>query len=244
MHQLAILKRAARTALGYADESHALDPRWVAVNQRLAASANVIDLGCGNHPIAKARTTVDLHVDPRERLVGTGTAIDVEAMRARGVNFVNARVDGPLPFKNKEFDFAYSHHVFEHLEYPEIACEEMMRIANAGVIVTPSWFAEYMFGRPYHRWLLMQRSDALFFFRKRPEDDRPFGNHPEMIDGQWRAVDGTNPFEMLLNEGDWYKGREKMPRLSRLIRKHWFTRSPIMEVVFLWEDRFDYRVIQ
>ncbi|MEJ5376954.1 MAG: methyltransferase domain-containing protein [bacterium] len=42
-----------------------------------------------------------------------------------------------LPFADKTFDFAYAHHVFEHLPDPKRAFAEMCRIVNAGPIETP-----------------------------------------------------------------------------------------------------------
>ena len=53
----------------------------------------------------------------------------------------------------------------------------------------------------------------------------------------------TNPFDILLNEGGWYHGRERMPRLNRLLRHFRYTHSPVHKVVFLWEEKFDCIVI-
>jgi hypothetical protein len=121
----------------------------------------------------------------------------------------------------------------------------MMRIAKSGVIITPSMFAELIFGRPYHRWLVMERSRTIFFFRKRTFEDRPFGEHPERDEKtkKWVINKNTNAFDMLLNESGWYQGEEgEMPRLSKILRKHWFSHSPLIECIFLWEDEFKYEI--
>ncbi len=209
----------------------AVDPRWLLVKKKLKESKNVIDLGCGNDPVAGAKVGVDFYLEPKERIHGAGPAIDEQKFRDRGVRFVQTRVDASLPFKDKEFDFAYSHHVFEHLDDPQTACREMMRIARSGVIITPSFFSEHIFGRPYHRWLIMDRGNRLFFFRKREFEQTPFGLTP-------------NPFDKLLNDGDWYKGQDgNMPELSNALREHWYGHSPLLEMIFIWDNAFEMEVI-
>ena len=221
-------------------------PQFARLQARLRASKSIVDLGCGNHPVAGATAAVDLHVAPAERALGHGATIDVEALGRRGIRFVNARVDGPLPFKDKEFDFAYSHHVFEHLDDPAAACREMVRIAKAGAIITPAPFAEFAFGRPYHRWLVTERAGKLIFLNKRAEEDRPFGQHPEFApDRGWFTGPETNPFDLLLNDGEWYHGSEseQFRRLSERLRQLWYSHSPVIETLFLWEDSFECLVL-
>lgn len=222
-----------------------IESSWGRVKERLKSGGRIVDLGCGNNPVTGAAVAVDYYIDPKERNSGTGPVIDLDLMKSKGIEFVHARVDGPLPFADKEFDFAYSHHVFEHLDDPATACREMVRIAKAGVIITPSWFAECMFGRPYHRWLIMQRAGRLYFFRKRPYEQTPFGEPPKFDPRRKKFVmnEQTNPFDMLLNDGDWYWGQEgRMPKLSGLLQKHWKAHSPLLEIIFLWNDSFEWRI--
>ncbi len=222
-----------------------LDPKWITAQKKLAESKKIIDLGCGNSPIQGATVCVDLYIEPKERALGVGPTINIQKMKERGITFINARIESNLPFNDKEFDFAYSHHVFEHLEDPAAACKEMMRIARDGMIITPSILAELIFGRPYHRWLVMERDNTIFFFKKRPFEDRPFGEHPEWNKKtkKWVINKNTNPFDMLLNESGWYHGgKGEMPRLSKILRKHWFSHSPLIECIFLWEDEFKYEI--
>lgn len=191
-----------------------------------------------------ASVAVDLYLKPNERSLGAGPTIDVEQFERRGIAFVNSRIDVRLPFEDKEFDFAYSHHAFEHLEDPPTACREMMRIAKAGAIITPSILSELMFGRPYHRWLVMDRADTIYFFRKRDFEDRPFGKHPRWNEEKetWATEAETNPFDILLNDGNWYRGRERFPRLATPLRRYWHGHSPLMEVIFLWKGDFDVQI--
>jgi SAM-dependent methyltransferase len=211
-----------------------INPQWQEVKTRLKSAKNIIDLGCGTKPIQGAKTAVDFSIEPKQRRSGFGDPIDTKRFFDLGIRFVNARIDGPLPFDDHQFDFAYSHHVFEHLEDPGKACQEMMRIATCGVIITPSFFAEQIFGRPYHRWLVMDRGKKIFFFAKRPFEQTPFG-HPS----------NTNPFDMLLNDGGWYQGQEgNFPKLSKILQEHWYGHSPLLEVIFIWDHEFQWQVIE
>lgn len=221
------------------------DPQWAEMQRRLAEANTVVDLGCGNHPVNGATAAVDLYMDNRDRVHGGGSEIDIDEFHKTGIRFVNASIDQPLPFQDREFDFAYSHHVFEHVDDPETACREAMRIAKGGVIITPSSYGEIIFGRPYHKWLVMGRNNTLFFFKKCVFEDRPFGNPPiySAKAGKYIADDSeTNPFDMLLNCNGWYGGTEKSPRLARRLRQMYYSHSPILEVVFLWKDSFDVKV--
>jgi len=221
------------------------DLRWVSVKKRLKEARRIIDLGCGNNPVTGAKAGVDFHLGPEERLTGTGPVIDTQKFKERGIDFVHTRIDGPLPFKDKEFDFAYSHHVFEHLDDPAAACREMMRIAQAGAIITPSFFAEQIFGRIYHRWLIMDRGKCLYFFRKRKFEQTPFGLPPKFDKAKntWVMDQKTNPFDMLLNDGEWYKGQEgQMPKLSGILQKHWYAHSPLLEIIFIWDNEFQFKI--
>ena len=238
-----MLPKFIRKILGGAHQD--VDTRWVMLKERLKEAESIIDLGCGDNPVAGAKVGVDFYLDPKERLCGTGPIIDTEKFKTRGIRFVHTRIDALLPFEDKEFDFAYSHHVFEHLDDPATACSEMMRIAKAGAIITPSFFAEQIFGRPYHRWLVMDRGNSLFFFRKRPFEQTPFGLPPKFDKSKntWVINEHTNPFDMLLNDGQWYQGQEgQVPRLSKTLQKHWYGHSPLLEIIFIWDDKFQFKV--
>ncbi len=217
---------------------------WEKLQTYLQKAKRVIDLGCGANPHPRAIVGVDAYLKPLQRTFGYGPEIRTEDLRKRGVEFAQADLTA-LPFVDKNFDFAYAHHVFEHLSDPKKACAEMCRIAHAGVIITPSFFAEIAFGRPYHLWLVLARGNTIVFIRKTQREDRPFGDHPvPRIGGGYEVTPQTNPFDILLNDGGWYHGREGMPRLSRLIQTYWYSHSPVMEIVFLWKGGFNCMVIQ
>lgn len=209
----------------------------------MSMAHRVIDLGCGANPHPRAFVAVDGFLKPLHRNLGQGPELRSETFVRKGVNFVQADLTA-LPFPDKAFDFAYSHHVFEHLPDPKRACLEICRIAHRGAIITPSVFAEIAFGRPYHRWFVIDRGDTLIFIRKIPQENQPFGDHPiPKKGGGYIVTKQTNPFDMLLNEGGWYHGRERMPRLSLLLHHFLTSHSPIHKVTFLWEREFHCLVI-
>ena len=218
-------------------------PQWTAVADRMEKGGRILDLGCGTTPHPKAGFAVDRYLEPEQRLYGEGAQIRAEAFAETGTQLSVATLEA-LPFRDDAFDFAYSHHVFEHLEHPERACAEMSRVARAGVVITPSVFAEQAFGRPYHLWMVASVGPTLVFLRKTPDVDRPFGEHPRKgPDGTFVIEGDSNPFDLLLNTPGWYKGRERMPRLSRRLRELWFGHHPVVEVVHHWTDRLECLVI-
>ncbi len=225
------------------NELYEPSPEWKRLQDYLQKSQRIIDLGCGANPHPRAIVGVDAFLAPVQRSLGYGQWIDIKNFKKRRIEFILANLTN-LPFRDKSFDFAYAHHVFEHLDDPVGACKEMCRIARAGVIITPSIFAELAFGRPYHRWMVAARGHTIIFIEKTKAEDRPFGEHPiPKPGGGYRVTHETNPFDILLNEGNWYHGREKMPRLSRLLRRYWYSHSPVMEVIFLWENDFNCVVV-
>ena len=218
---------------------------WQRIRERIAAARHVVDLGCGPTPVEGATCGVDAFLGVEQRGLGWSPRIDPDALAARGIEFVESRIDVELPFADKQFDFAYSHHVFEHVDHPVVACREMMRIAKAGVIVTPSVFAEIAFGRPYHKWLVMRGDRSLHFFEKTEWDYGPFGvplgSHP---DGGLLLTEQTGPFDAVLDDGGWYEGSEDFGALRERLQHHYRARSPVFDLVFHWEDSFDCHVVR
>lgn len=219
-------------------------PEWSQMQHRLEAAGRVVDLGCGGVPHPAARFAVDAFLEPVQRDHGAGIRLRQAMFAERDVRFVQADL-AALPFADKSFDFAYCSHVLEHVPDPKRVAAEMCRVAHAGAIVTPSIFTEIAFGRPYHVWLVAARGNRLVFIKKTPREDCAFGRHPEAAArGGYRATPETNPFDILLNDGGWYRGYERMPRLSRRLRDLWCSHSPVTKVVFLWEGTFEVSVIQ
>src|SRR5207253_1521068 len=80
-----------------------------------------------------------------------------------------------LPFRDKTFDFAYTSHLVEHLDRPDVFCAELMRVARRGFITCPSVYAEKFIGWGVHRWFVNVEHGALVFTQKsRPIYDMTF----------------------------------------------------------------------
>ena len=65
-------------------------------------------------------------------------------------------IERGTPYRDKEFDFIYCAHVFEHLGDPVKAAQEITRIGKAGVIITPSTWKDMLFDfeEKEHRWMV------------------------------------------------------------------------------------------
>lgn len=214
---------------------------YIRAQQLIDKSENMIDLGCGTLPHPKAKVAVDKYIEPLHRKYGQNESINTALMENREIKFVKADFEN-LPFEDKEFDVAYSHHVIEHLDDPRNGLNEMMRIATAGVIMCPSIFSEYIFGRKYHKWMVTAQNNTLIFIEKDWEN-LWFGEGPWIKDGVIHFNADVNPFDVLLNDGDWYHGEEQYKRLTEQMRKYWYGHYKNMETCFVWENDFDYLII-
>jgi len=81
--------------------------------------------------------------------------------------FVLCPMESMGMFQDKEFDYARCHHVIEHVNDPDAACTQLIRIAKAGIISFPTPQAELMFGRRDHNWFVFVDRGRLLFVRKR-----------------------------------------------------------------------------
>jgi SAM-dependent methyltransferase len=72
-----------------------------------------------------------------------------------------------LPFKSKSVDYVYCSHVIEHVDSPEQACAEMIRVGKAGYVETPTLMKDALFSwakEARHRWHVVQFGQCLVFF--------------------------------------------------------------------------------
>ena len=118
---------------------------------------NIIDIGGGHDPMECANVVTDLYLD------GDGTSRGNPKLKLfPHQKFVQCDIT-EMPFKTKEFDYAYCRHVLEHVDEPIYACKEIMRIAKEGYIETPTELWEKLFGRKYHKWVVNKKGDKLVF---------------------------------------------------------------------------------
>lgn len=222
-------------------KAYQLGPEYRKAATLIQESKMMVDLGCGSNPHPHAKVAVDKYIEPIHRKFGNNQNIDIAEMEKNGIKFVQADFEN-LPFTDNQFDFAYSHHVIEHLDDPSKACLEMQRIARGGVIYCPSILSEYIFGRKYHKWLVTYRGQLLIFIEK--DWDQPwFGEGPVRVNGKIKTTKDCNPFDILLNEGNWYHGIHRYKRLTQMLRGYWFGHTKNLETCFIWKDKFDYLII-
>ena len=135
-------------------------------------SRRVLEIGPGHNPFAGVTHVLERNVaDGRER---GGHALIVPA--AAHLIVGDATV---LPFTAGSFDFVYASHVLEHVEDPEAACREMMRVAPAGYIETPSPFLEQGLALKdvtspdhwFHRWFVFALSPGRLVFEPKSVED-------------------------------------------------------------------------
>lgn len=223
------------------EDRYPMSPEYTKAMQFINTSTNIVDLGCGTNPLPQATVAVDKYIEPIHRIYGRGEQIDIAGIERKGIKFIRADFE-KLPFGDKEFDLAYSHHVIEHIEHPEEALKEMQRIARKGIIMSPSIFAESIYARTYHKWEITWRGNLIILVEKRNKR-LWFGEGPRIVDGKIEIPMNCNPFDMILNDGDWYNGNCYDKRLRNLLRNYWYGHYSIMENVFVWEDSFDFLIV-
>jgi SAM-dependent methyltransferase len=119
----------------------------------------VIDIGSGDKPFWRADVFFDkLSLENYQR-----------ATAGKTITNFGIFVDGEISktnFKKKVFDFSYCSHVLEHVEDPESAIREIMRISKKGYIEVPNGLIECAAPFSSHLWFVFQNKDMLIFVRK------------------------------------------------------------------------------
>jgi len=108
---------------------------------------SVLDLGCASGISMGLIKLFSLDM----KIIGLeGQDSGKDAWKARNLNVVVGDIYS-LPFQDNEFDTVYSSHVFEHLENPEKALMESIRVAKKRVIhiVPDGNIDEKNFGSPH-----------------------------------------------------------------------------------------------
>ncbi len=164
-----------------------------------SSQRRVLDVGSGHRPHEDATHLVDLLPEDDSERGG--------AVKMLGRFLVVATVEA-LPFKDKTFDYVYACHVLEHTDQPGEACRELMRVARAGYIETPSPFFEqgYNYPKPdrgwsFHKWFVwVNGGDALVFEPKTPQTIDQFCEcrHAQLIRKIYGSVDDLNRIHRVL----------------------------------------------
>lgn len=104
---------------------------------RARAGARVLDVGGGRHPLNLATHVLDLM--PFAETGAHGALDPQNERRFTPETWIEHDVCGsPWPFPDKHFDFAFCSHLLEDVRDPIFVCKELIRVAKAGYIETPS----------------------------------------------------------------------------------------------------------
>ncbi len=122
---------------------------------------NVIDIGSGNNPHKRANVLVERNLFENFERSGE------EAVIPENQDLIIADVITGLPFKDKSFDFAIASHIAEHVNSPDIFCNEITRIAKSGYIETPGFLSEVVLNEPFHKWNIRIKGNIIIFRKKR-----------------------------------------------------------------------------
>ena len=180
----------------------------------IPAGWKCIDIGAGCDPWPRADTVLD--VAPPATLPGQQAII--------------ADAGKPLPFADKQFDFAISCHMVEHLVDPVAFARELSRIARRGIIVAPRAGKDMLFGchEPDHLWQFEERKGRLICWR--PD--------PAMIESL-RDENFSRAMHRILRLGP-----SRFEEDALACRK-WFRRNEVwLDVVHEWEGELKVEVIE
>jgi hypothetical protein len=179
-------------------------------------SRRVLEIGPGHNPFAGVTHLLERNIaDGRER-GGHALVVPTAARLILGEATL-------LPFAGASFDFVYASHILEHVEAPEAACREIMRVGRAGYIETPSPFLEQGLALRdetcpdhwFHRWFVFSPSPRLLVFE--PKSLEEVGRFCSCADGQFL--------------------REFYDALDFRQAQHFFRRSA-KTTVFYWKTSF------
>jgi SAM-dependent methyltransferase len=183
---------------------------------------SVVDVGCGHVPFPYANVLVDREPSLATERFGWPIPRDDRPLIA-------ADLERGLPFANRSVDFMYCSHVLEHCEHPDAACGEILRVAKAGFIETPSLTFELILGgdeHSPHRWVTEydDRHNLLTFRRLS-------GHERRIIE---RRIATGNAISRLLRDplNPW-----RCHSVAYWKNQEMFTNC------FLWNDTFQYQVL-
>lgn len=133
--------------------------RKIKLGFTIPKDALVVDFGSGDKPFWRADVFVD-----KLSLGNLQRASHSQTIHNLGT-FVDADI-AHLPFKDNAFDFSFSSHLLEHVEDPNQALKEMMRVSKAGYFEVPNGILETI--RPFHShlWFIYQTTKGIVFVRK------------------------------------------------------------------------------
>jgi len=172
----------------------------------------VLDVGSGHDPFPYATHLLDFF--------DKETTHRYEPLHKDGRPFIKGNIEN-MPFLDKEFDFAFCSHLLEHVDDPERACKELMRIAKRGYIETPTRTSDMMLNFTHlpnhHKWHINILNNTVIFMEWKDNERRNMGT--DYFFNQFHST-WKNPFQDVF-----YNNRDMFVNM------------------LMWEHSFDYLVI-
>lgn len=186
---------------------------------------NVIDIGPGNYPWPRANSYLEHPARKKNPVYDKEILPHNDKMIWGDIQNYN------MSIPDKNYDFAFCSHVFEHLPDPHSAARELSRIAKQGVVVVPSAYKDCLtfWDEPDHKWECYPgRREQCLTMLPRPER---FVNNirDKQIQGAFnRLFIGSGEFET-------YDHRYS---------KKWFRLNERkLDIVIAWKDRFEVDIV-
>ena len=169
----------------------------------------IVDIGSGGHPFPKATILAD-------RFLEITNHRHEELVRDER-DFIILDIEH-LPFKDKSIDYLYCSHLLEHVNSPEEACNEIIRVGKAGYIETPNFMKDMLFSwaKGMHKWHTLTINDKLIFF--------------EYSERQLEGVRSTYWRDSVL--GKYYHPNQDL----------FYQNNDIFNTILEWKDSFDVSV--
>lgn len=104
------------------------------ITELIPEGKSVIDLGCGDGSLLKLLK--------QKNIKGEGIEISssgVLSARKKGLKVSRGRIDVPLKYKDKKFDYAICNVTLQMVMYPEVLIREMKRISKKQIITFPNF---------------------------------------------------------------------------------------------------------
>lgn len=145
------------------------------------STSMILDAGSGYHSNPRAGILLDKYLqgDSTSRMTGS-------LQIRRGQVMICGDIED-MPFKDKSFDVIFCSEVLEHVDNPEKACAELVRVGKSGIVTAPNETMERRRYKRreklYHIWLVKQRGTHLDFY---PREMMP---HLPMMESPSRNVD-------------------------------------------------------
>lgn len=140
---------------------------------RLSDSDRLLDVGGWAQPLARADHVIDLMPYATRGMYGEPPDPAAERFDADSWTERDICDREPWPFDDDEFDFVVCAHTLEDVRDPVWVCDEMVRVARAGYVETPSRLEEQTWGVQgpwagwsHHHWLVDEVDGGLEFALK------------------------------------------------------------------------------